>query len=291
MTHAAFRLSAFSDEYDPDFSRQLEGLRQNGISMTELRFVNGQSIADLTKEQVKECRARLDEGGITLSAIGSPIGKVPIEAPLAQEKERLRRMLEAAQLLGTDRIRVFSFFVARGDETKVENQVIDAMGQLCDIAASAGVTLCHENEKGIYGDTAQRCMTLYRAMGGRMPLVFDPANLIDIGQNPYPDAYETMKEGILYLHIKDSHGDCRYAPAGMGGCRIPELLARVDCDFAGREVILTLEPHLKVFDGMQGLEQDMTKIHTDDASYSDSQSAFGAAATALKQILAGLSCT
>lgn len=279
-----FRLSAFADEYDPCFAKQLEGVRKNGIEMIEPRGLDGKSIADLSLEEAERYHRMLVDAGIGISAIGSPIGKIAIEAPMEPELERLRRVAEIAHIMGTDRIRVFSFFMKPEECAKNRAEVMRRMTAMVKVAEQEQVLLCHENEKDIYGDTAERCMDLWREMGGAIALVYDAANFLDIGQEAYPHAYEVMKEAILYCHIKDSLGGCQYRPAGKGAGRIGEMLAAIARDQAGKELVLTLEPHLKIFGGMASLEQDMDRIHTGEG-YPDNHTAFDAAVEALRSVL------
>ena len=51
------------------------------------------------------------------------------------------------------------------------------------------------------------------------------------------------------------------------------------------EVILTVEPHLTVFKGLDQLQDEALRHH---GSYPDSRTAFHAAVTALREILASL---
>lgn len=280
-----FRLSAFADEYDSNFAAQLEGLRKNGIGLIEPRGLDGKSVVDLTEQEAMHYRAMMDEAQIGVSAIGSPIGKIAIDAPIEKEMDRLRRVAQTAHIFGTERVRMFSFFMEPAECEGNRAAVLRRMEQLVRVADEEGVLLCHENEKDIYGDTAERCMDLWHEMGGKIALVYDAANLLDIGQEAFPHAYEVMKEAILYCHIKDSLGGCQYRPAGKGAGRIPEMLRAIQADQPDREIILTLEPHLKIFKGMSDLEQDMSRIRPEEAGYPDSHAAFGAAADALKAIL------
>ena len=68
--------SAFSDEITPALEGQIRALKQLGISMTELRGVNGKSFVQLTNEEIDEVRQSLVAANITVSALGSPIGKM-----------------------------------------------------------------------------------------------------------------------------------------------------------------------------------------------------------------------
>ncbi len=280
-----WHLSAFADEYDPDAERQLEGLKESGIGMIEPRGLFGKNIAELSEKEALCFASMLASAQIGVSAIGSPIGKIPINAPLEPELDRLRRIAQTAHILGTKRIRMFSFFVQPEQCAEVRAEVLKRVERMVCVAEEEKVLLCHENEKGIWGDTAQRNLELWREMGGALALVFDPANLIDVGEEPFPYAYEIMRDAVEYFHIKDSLGDCRFVPAGKGACRIDEMLRQIQRDRPGKDVILTLEPHLKIFDGMASLEQDMSKIKPEDNAYPDARAAFLAAAEALKAIL------
>ena len=281
-----FILSAFADEYDADIHLQIEGLKRCGISLIEPRGLFGKNIAEISLDEAKQFKAILDENDVGVSAIGSPIGKIAIDAPMAPELDRLRRVAQIAHILDAKRIRMFSFFMEAKDAEANRSEVMRRMEQMIRVSEEENIVLCHENEKGIYGDTPERNMDLWREMGGKLALVYDPANFNDIGVQAYPHAYEVMKDAVEYFHIKDSRGDCQFVPAGEGIGRIPELLEAITRDRAGKDVILTLEPHLKVFDGMAGLEQDMSKIHADQTAYPDCHVAFCAASRALKKLIA-----
>ena len=280
-----FKLSAFMDELNPNFMQQLLGMYCYDIPLIEIRGVDGKNVADLSEEEARFYREKMDVRGLGVSAIGSPIGKIAIDAPIEDEMERLRRVAHIAHIFGTDRIRMFSFFMKPEECAANRDAVMRRLEKLLTVARQEKVILCHENEKDIYGDTAERCMDIYRTFGGEIPLVYDAANLLDIGQEAYPHAYEVMKEAILYCHIKDSLGNCQYRPAGKGAGRIGEMLAAIAKDQPDREIILTLEPHLKVFSGMSDLEQDMSRIQTEGAGYPTHRDAFAAAVDALKALL------
>ncbi len=250
---ANFRLSAFSDEYSAQFDEQIEGLLKNNIRMTEIRGVDGTNIADLTTEKVAEVKRKLDAASISVSAIGSPIGKIQITDPMEPHLDKLKQVCETACTLETDRIRMFSFYMPKDEDySAYRDEVMERMVKMLDVADGYGLSLCHENEKGIYGDTPERCMDLFRATEGRLDLVFDPANYIQCGVDPMK-AFFTQAPHIAYMHIKDVDARDTIVPAGRGIGSIPEILAVLNNQRQG-EVILTLEPHLAVFKGLEALE-------------------------------------
>lgn len=281
---AEFVLSAFADEYSPKFDEQLEGLKKNGVGFIEIRGVDGTNVADLTDEQLHEVRAKLDAAGIGVSSIGSPIGKIKVYDEFEQHLEKLERCISAAKILGTPNIRMFSFYIPEG-KTREEcrPEVMRRLGVMLDIAKKAGVVLCHENEKGIYGDSPETCLDINDEFGGEMKLIFDPANFIECGCEPFPHGYGLLGDRIYYMHIKDATTEKMIAPAGKGVGRIPEIIADLDKKRRGK-IFLTVEPHLRVFAGLAGLETDeKTKMPN---TYGTSAEAFGAAVDAIKAIIA-----
>jgi len=100
-------------------------------------------------------------------------------------------------------------------------------------------------------------------------------------------AFELLKDYIDYLHIKDCvYSDGSIRPAGLGDGKIPELLKRFN-ETKNGDTFLTLEPHLKVFDGLKDLEEEggtADKLK-DDFTYKTNREAFDVAANALKDCI------
>ncbi|HEY6313977.1 MAG TPA: sugar phosphate isomerase/epimerase family protein [Streptosporangiaceae bacterium] len=238
-------LSGFADEISPDPGIQLATLAAESISHLELRSAWAVNVADFTAEQVAALRAVLDDAGVRVSAIGSPIGKIPVAAPLAPELDRMRRVAEVAGELGTNIVRVFSFFVPAGEPPdRYRDQVTDRMGALAGIAEERGLILAHENEKEIYGDTPGRCAGLITAVGSpALRATFDPANFVQCGVMPFSDAYALLRPHLVYLQVKDALAATgEVVPAGEGDGQLRETLGALrDSGFAG---FVSLEPHL-----------------------------------------------
>src|ERR1700721_773109 len=128
-----------------------------------------------------------DDAGVGGSAIGSPVGKIPIQAPLGPELDRMRRVADVASGLGTTLVRVFSFYIPAGEPPeRYRGQVIDRMGALARIAEDRGLVLAHENEKEIYGDVPQRCADLITSVSSpALRATFDAANFAPCGGRPF----------------------------------------------------------------------------------------------------------
>jgi sugar phosphate isomerase/epimerase len=238
-------LSGFADEISPDPREQLATLAAESMTHLELRSAWSVNVADLSSAQRAALRAMLDDAGVGVSAIGSPIGKVPLDAPFGPELERMRRVAGTARELGTTIVRVFSFFVPPGEPPdRHRAEVIGRMAALAEIAAGQGLVLAHENEKEIFGDTPARCADLITAVDSpALRATFDAANFVQCGVRPFSEAYGLLRPYLVYLQVKDAIAATgEVVPAGRGDGQVRETLAALrDSGFDG---FMSLEPHL-----------------------------------------------
>ncbi len=250
-------ISGFADEIAGDVDTQFRVLGKLGIGYFEPRGIDGKNIANLTDEEVERLKGKMKACGIKASSIGSPIGKVKLEEDFEGHFRQFQRVVEIAGQLGAKYIRMFSFYHEGGAEwTEGERaEVLSRLGRMIAYAAERDVVLLHENEKDIYGDTAERCADLMEELGcGHFRAVFDPANFVQCGQDTW-EAYEKLKGHIAYLHIKDALlADGRVVPAGVGDGNVERILRSLL--EKGYDGFLSLEPHLGSFDGLKDLELD-----------------------------------
>ena len=62
----------------------------------EMRGVNGKNVSTLTKEEVREAKAVLNDYAIKVSSIGSPLGKMKLDGDIAGHIETAKRVFETA---------------------------------------------------------------------------------------------------------------------------------------------------------------------------------------------------
>lgn len=270
-----FKLAAFADEADSSIDGQILAMKENGVDYLEIRGVDGENISDITADKARDVRARLDAAGISVWSLGSPFGKIGITEKFESHLEKFKYGLELADILGAGHIRVFSFYVPQDNTKYYSDEVMKRLEKMVAASKNSGIILCHENEKGIYGDNAERCAEIHKNIPG-LRAVFDPANFIQCGQETIP-AWELLSPYVEYLHIKDALADGSVMPAGKGIGNIPYILKQY------RGEMLTVEPHLSVFSGFDQLEHG--KAAELKYCYPDQRSAFDAAVDALKKIM------
>ena len=158
-------LSAFSDEIDMDLNVQMDELDKHKIKFIEMRGVDDKNIGSISIEEARKIKSRLDERGFKVSSLGSPVGKIYLKDDFEKHKQMFINLLKVANIIETKYIRIFSFFM-EGDVNpdSCSDEVCDKLIELTELAKSHGVVLLHENEKEIFGDTAERCLHLVKAV-------------------------------------------------------------------------------------------------------------------------------
>lgn len=275
------KIYAFADEASSIIDEQIRAMKKNNLDGLEIRNVDGASVSDISLEKAREVRKKLADNNLVVWSVGSPIGKCDIDkGDFNQHLDKFRHTIEIARELEAENIRLFSFWLPAGSKPEdYRGEVMDRLGQFSDVAKGSGICLCHENEKEIYGDIAQRCLDIHRTFP-EIKGIFDPANFVQCGQDTL-EAWELLHPYIKYLHVKDAFWDGNVVPAGAGDGNVPAIISSFYKN-GGRAV--SIEPHLTIFKGLSELERESKKSNVGSFVYADAFSAFDAACEAVKKI-------
>lgn len=281
---AEFILSAFADEAGSSLAEQIASLKENGIGYIEPRNIGGKGILTIPEDELAQIKAELDKNGIKVNSLGSPIGKYPIEKPLADHLLDLERAFRACEILDTKNIRMFSFFIPKDRcASEYESEVISRLKIMSSLAKDRGIQLCHENEKGIFGQNPEEVNQLVEALPD-LKFIFDGANYRECNCDTIMGIETTLKS-FGYMHIKDAvYSPHMIVPAGEGEAKLDEVIEKVNSAVDGT-VYLTLEPHLHIFDAFKDI--DDTELHGKYV-FKTNREAFDFAVNALKALLTKL---
>ena len=261
-------LSAFSDEAARDFRGQLEALKENQINYVELRKIDGVNISKISLEKAREYKLMLDDAGIRVWSLGSPLAKQYYKKDIAFEIEMARHLCELAQIFECGNIRAFSFLTGfkkqRGEVIKPK------LRELIGVLSEYHINYCLENDTGLYADVSERVAELLDCFP-KMKFVYDPANFIVSGCKA-KETLNTLCGRAYYYHIKDAKSK-RVVPSGFGNARIDDVVKQID-----RDCVCTIEPHLFAFRGVKGTITDRYDMHS-------SRGRFDLAVDAFKKIL------
>ncbi len=243
MLDTKLTISGFCDEIH-DFNKiQFDVLKQLGINHYDFRLINAKSALDFSDETIDAVLDMGKEYGMTVTSIGSFIGKIKTDGNFENHFEQFKRIVEIAKKAGTKYIRIFSFYIPENEDfDSYEDFVVEKLTTYVKYAEEHDVILLHENEKGIYGNVASRCKRLFeRIVSPNFRCAFDFSNFVECGQDCL-EAYEMLKPYIEQIHIKDNKGGDEVVPAGHGDGKIPEILS--DIYKYGYRGVVSMEPHL-----------------------------------------------
>ena len=277
---AKFVLSAFADEAGSSLDEQIAALKRNEIDFIEPRNINGKPILTLSDKELADVKAALDKNGIKVNSLGSPIGKYPITEPFDKHLVDFKRAIEICKALGTDKMRMFSFFTKQNELEKYRDEVISRLNVMSAIAEENGIMLCHENESEIYGQNPKEMLDIMTNVKGLYG-IFDPANY-RMNNCDVIEGINATLVNLAYLHIKDAIYESQIiVPAGDGEGKIAEILDIVN-KATDQVVYLTLEPHLFLFDAYKLIDNHELK---GKYTFKNNSESFDFAANALKDLL------
>ncbi|TWT96139.1 Xylose isomerase-like TIM barrel [Botrimarina colliarenosi] len=219
-----FLLSGFADEASATklIGEELAAMAAIGLRRCSLRFVDlGDGVKNamaLTKKEVKQVRQRLDDFGLEVATLGSPIGKVKlldVEDGTSNQyipfpkylKQDVAKACDIAAGVGTKLVRGFSYYHPKGTEPGDHlAQVVDQLGQITEACAAADLVFGLEVEANLVGQTGQLLQQIHKQVNHpAMVLIYDAGNLLAQGYSPDESfaEYEAMKAGLGWIHVKD----------------------------------------------------------------------------------------
>ncbi len=278
-------LSGFADEAanQKTIDQQFAALAALGMRYFSIRFIdagNGvKNVMALDDKEIATVKEKLDEYGLSISSIGSPIGKVklcdvddgtstgyrPFDQYICDE---VVRACELAETFGTKLIRGFSFYHPKGSTIEEHfTQAVDQVGQIAEVCDQRGLTFGLEVEANLVGQNGQTLAKMHQQIdNSALVLIFDGGNLVMQGysEEEIYDQYVAMKPGMGWIHIKDfkdPSGSARvehvdeesikhFVPADIGQSGHQRIMQ----DFAG--FIPELESRMKAR-GVPGVFADM----------------------------------
>lgn len=256
------RIASITDEFTADLGPALDAMAGIGMTGAELRVLWGKNIMDLSTEELRRARQLVADHGMEVISIASPILKcvlpnvAEIDARFQhdvfaskhtfEDQPRLAdHAFDIAEMLGARIIRVFSYW--RTVEPKATYPaVIEALNWLAEKAAARGLIIGLENEHACNVSTAADAAEVLAAVPHpNLQLVWDPANALCSGENPFPEGYAKLpKNRIVHVHTKDCHIEGHRPVWGPLGTRAVDWKGQIAALLAdGYHGWLSLETH------------------------------------------------
>ncbi|GAB4148637.1 MAG: sugar phosphate isomerase/epimerase [Planctomycetaceae bacterium] len=226
MTQPTVILSAFADEAANQKSviEQFAACAAIGLRKYSPRFLDldgsgtVKHVVDLNKSEYKKLNSLHSEYGMSVTSIGSRIGKVKlldvddgthnVYIPFKKYlKTEVAATIRAAKALDAKLIRGFSFYHPR-DEAPENHipQAVDQLGEIVDVCAKAGIVYGLEVESNLIGQNGKLLAALAKKVKHpNMVLIFDGGNLSHQGFSPLEclEEFRAMLPYLGWMHVKD----------------------------------------------------------------------------------------
>ena len=224
MSQPQIILSGFGDESanDRTMDQQFSVMSAIGLRYMSIRFIdagNGiKNVMTLDDSEITTVKQKLDEYGLKIATLGSPIGKTklcdvddgtktpykPFEDYL---KEDVVRACDLAETFGTKLLRGFSFYHPKGSDLEEHfGQAVDQVGKIADVCKTRGLVFGLEVEANLVGQSGPLLARMHEAINNEsLVTIFDGGNLVMQGYtaDQVYDQYVAMKPGLGWVHIKD----------------------------------------------------------------------------------------
>jgi sugar phosphate isomerase/epimerase len=216
-----FRIAAITDEFSPDLEVAARSMEESGMTGAELRMLLGKNVMDLSDHEIDLAVDIARRHGLEILSIASPLLKCVLpDAPevderfqqdmfaskhtFADQPRLTARAFEIAARTGARIIRVFSYWRTVKPE-KCFDRIVEALNGLAHQAAEHGVTIGLENEHACNIGTGEETAQLLEALDHpNLKVVWDPANALVAGENPFPEGYGRLPPGrVAHVHAKD----------------------------------------------------------------------------------------
>jgi len=260
-----WKLGIITDEVDADLGRVLSSFYPKyPLHWAEIRNLklDGQSryvYNSATPEQVKQIKKQLDDAGVKVSVLDTGVYKIalpgtrpvgdnasdlnPVEGEYERQLDDLKRGAEAAHMLGTDRLRIFTYKRV-ADPNAIFDRIVEDLHKAIGVAKQQGVTLLVENEFDCNVATGGETARLFRAIEDRTLMHnWDPGNCYEAGEQPFPKAWDELDHSrISHIHLKDAAGKS-WRPIGGGEIDfVGQFRALKQMGYSGT---MSLETHYK----------------------------------------------
>lgn len=255
-------MGVLTDEVSERLEEALDWAKEQGLKHVELRIIDGTNVADLSDEQAAAIRRQVEARGLFVSAVASPLFKCTLDPvrevsagdTFGQAEEtveahfaKLARVIHLTKLLGTTRIRIFSFWRDR-EPMAYRERIVRHMTEAARIARQSGVQLLLENEPSCNGGYAEEVADIVRAVDSpALRALWDPGNEAYGGREAFPAGYNRVRGLQAHMHMKDAYiladGTHRCVPLGSGDVPvIAQLKALVEDGYEG---LFTIETHYR----------------------------------------------
>tara|TARA_Y100000588_G_scaffold352617_1_gene405416 strand:- start:188 stop:1048 length:861 start_codon:yes stop_codon:yes gene_type:complete len=217
------RIGVIADGVSREVEHAFKVIRGYGINNVELQYVWDKEIGDLSDIELQRLIGLLDKYHMNTVCIsrhnfsGIEVSKAIQSNPeFIRQMDAFRRCIDTARQLDCQLIRIMGmrkemvlFGYGGAEEWNVAkgawDMFVEVTRSIVSLAQSAGVTLVIETGNGGMVNSAHLGARLCREIdSSSLKVLWDPANCLFSGESPIPEGYESIKNHLAHVHIKDT---------------------------------------------------------------------------------------
>jgi L-ribulose-5-phosphate 3-epimerase len=261
-----WKLGIITDEITQDLAQAVDFISSYHLHYCELREIWGRNLMNVTPTDVDRARKLIEDHGLSVSDIASPIFKWNLPQMPAKVEKRdtfnasfteddsdslLHKSFDLAHTLGAHKVRIFSYWRVEQPQ-KAFPYVRDRLARAAELAGQNEIMLVLENEHTCNVGTGEELGQLLSEVNSpHLKGNWDPGNAAMLGEVPYPNGYEAVRGKMGHMHVKDVRksptGKLEWAPVGGGFIDWRGQFGALKRD--GYDETISLETHYRRPDG------------------------------------------
>ncbi|MEQ1862859.1 MAG: sugar phosphate isomerase/epimerase family protein [Chthoniobacteraceae bacterium] len=205
------KLAILTDEVSQDLDTVIRFAKEFSLDGIEVRSLFGRAFKDLTEKDLSEIAMAASDAGLAIAGASSPVFKCDLDSDsqIADHVDLFKRSVEAAQVLGTDIVRVFAFLrrshPATSDDLK---RAASHFPKLLDIVRGTNIRVGLENEASciVASGPETKEFLSHLAPDPQLTVVWDPCNVIYLSgtNDPVKDDFPLIADRVGHVHFKDA---------------------------------------------------------------------------------------
>jgi len=247
------KLAILTDEISQDLDTVIRFATELKLDGIEVRSLFGKAFKDLSKSDLKDIAKAAQDAGLAIAGAASPVFKCDLDSAsqIADHVELFKRSAEAAQILGTDIVRVFAFLRRTNPATSDDlKRAAAEFPKLLEVVAGTGIRVGLENEAScvVASGAETKEFLSHLPNDPQLTVVWDPCNVLYIPgtSDPVHDDFPLIADRVGHVHFKDAARDGdQPAPTclelGTGSIDFPGQLAALKA--RGFNSWVSLETH------------------------------------------------
>jgi len=207
------RLAILTDEVSQELDDVLRFSKEFKLDGIEVRSLFGRAFKDLTRADLDLIAKKSRDAGLAIAGAATPVFKCNLDAPneIAEHVELFKRSVEAAHILGTDLVRVFTFLRRSHPATSEDlARAASHFPKLLDVVRGTNIRIGIENEASCIAgngtETAEFWRHLPESQSPQFGVVWDPCNCVYLegANDPIRDDFPPIADRVIHFHVKDA---------------------------------------------------------------------------------------